>query len=63
MPLAYVALALGSPMGICPARVRKLMVSTNICGKKMAESGYRMQYPLDDALADWLADNDGKELR
>lgn len=63
MPLAYVAMALGSPMGICPARVRKLMVSTNICGKKMAESGYRMQYPLDDALADWLADNDGKELR
>lgn len=62
MPAAYCALILGSPMGICPARVRKLMISTNICGKKMAESGYQIQYPLDAAFADWLKDSGGKEL-
>lgn len=62
MPAAYCALILGSPMGICPARVRKLMISTNICGKKMAESGYQIQYPLDSAFADWLKDSGGKEL-
>lgn len=62
MPVAYVALILGSPMGICPARVRKLMISTNICGKKLAESGYQIQYPLDKAFADWMKDSGGKEL-
>lgn len=62
MPVAYIALILGSPMGICPARVRKLMISTNICGKKLAESGYQIQYPLDKAFADWMKDSGGKEL-
>lgn len=62
MPVAYIALIFGSPMGICPARVRKLMISTNICGKKLAESGYQIQYPLDKAFADWMKDSGGKEL-
>ena len=31
MTAAGIAGALGSPMGICPARVRKLQISTNIC--------------------------------
>lgn len=61
MPAAYIAMLFGSPMGICPARVRKLMISTNICGRKMAQSGYTMRYSLDEALADWMNDsgNDG----
>ena len=44
MPAAAVIGCLGAPMGICPARVRKLMVSTNICGKKLADSGYHFHY-------------------
>lgn len=62
IPASYVAMLLGSPMGICPARVRKLMVSTNICGKKMATSGYVMQYSFDAAVQDWLKDSGGKDL-
>ena len=56
MPAAMVAQCLGSPMGICPARVRKLQVSTNISGRKMAESGYVFRYSLDEAIADWAHD-------
>lgn len=56
MPMAWVAKCLGSPMGICPARVKKLQVSTNICGKKLAASGYTMRYTLDEAIRDWHAD-------
>lgn len=62
MPAAYVAAALGSPLGICPARVRKIMVSTNICGARMAQTGFRMKYSIDDAIADWLADSGGSGL-
>ena len=58
MPLAYIAKALGSPMGICPERVRKLIISTNICGAKMQKSGYKMRYSLDDAIKDWFDDCD-----
>ena len=47
----------GSPMGICPARVKKLQISTNICGKKMASSGYQMKWTFEEALANWYADN------
>ena len=57
MPAAAMLGALGSPMGICPARVRKLMVSTNICGKKMAESGYQFNWSFEGALEDWFEDN------
>lgn len=63
MPAAYVAVLLGSPMGICPARVRKLMISTNICGRKMADSGYKLRYTLDEALADWLRDSGGDGMK
>ena len=62
MPAATVIGALGAPMGICPARVRKLQVSTNICGKKLAESGYRFKWTFEEALADWYADNGGNGL-
>lgn len=57
MPAAVCAQMIGSPMGICPARVRKLQVSTNICGKKLAESGYQFKWTFKEALADWYADN------
>ncbi len=59
---AYVLGMLGAPMGICPERVKKLMISTNICGRKLASSGYKFRYTLDAAISDWLADNDGKWL-
>ena len=57
MPMAACAKIIGSPMGICPARVKKLQISTNICGKKMATSGYQMKYTFEEALADWYNDN------
>lgn len=58
MSAAAVAGCLGAPMGICPVRVRKLMVSTNICGKKLADSGYKFHYTFEEAIADWFKDND-----
>lgn len=57
MPAAVCAQLLGSPMGICPARVKKLQISTNICGKKMKESGYQFKWTFEEALEDWLEDN------
>ncbi len=63
MPAAYAALLVGQPMGICPARVRKLMTSTNICGKKLANSGYTFKYTFDQALKDWQQDSGGDGLK
>ena len=57
MPMAACAKLVGSPMGICPARVKKLQISTNICGKKMASCGYQFKYSFEEALADWYNDN------
>ena len=57
MPMAACAKLVGSPMGICPARVKKLQISTNICGKKMASCGYQFKYTFEEALADWYNDN------
>lgn len=62
MPMAVGAKLLGSPMGICPARVKKLQVSTNICGKKMKESGYKFNYTFEEALKDWYEDNNNQYL-
>jgi len=63
MPVAYIAMILGSPMGICPARVRKLMISTNISGKKLSESGYSFKYTLDSAIKDWMKDSGAEGLK
>ena len=63
MPAAAVIGCLGAPMGICPARVRNLMVSTNICGKKLADSGYHFHYTFEEAIADWFKDNDNQYLK
>lgn len=57
MPMAACAKILGSPMGICPARVKKLQISTNICGSKMKESGYQSKWSFEEALDDWYKDN------
>ena len=52
----------GKKVGIHPARVKKLMVSTNICGKKLAECGYKFHYGFEDTFSDWLKDCDGHGL-
>lgn len=52
----------GKKVGIHPARVKKLMVSTNICGKKLATSGYKFHYTLEESFRDWFEDCDKKEL-
>ena len=63
MPAAVGAKLAGSPMGICPARVKKLQISTNISGKKMKESGYQFKWSFEEALADWYEDNGRQYLQ
>jgi len=57
MPAAAGAKIVGSPMGICPARVKKLQISTNICGKKLAGCGYKFKWTFEEAVVDWYKDN------
>lgn len=52
----------GKAVGIHPARVKKLMISTNICGKKLAESGYKFHYSLEETFADWFEDCNKEQL-
>ncbi|GHV42180.1 UDP-N-acetylglucosamine 4-epimerase [Bacteroidia bacterium] len=60
---ARVASLLGAHrLGIHPDRVKKLMISTNICGTKLANSGYTFKYTLEEAICDWYADNNNKCL-
>jgi len=42
--------------GIHPDRVKKLMISTNINGQKLLDHGYKMEYTLEEAIADWYED-------
>ena len=63
MPAATVIGAMGAPMGICPARVKKLQISSNICGKKLAESGYKFKWSFEEALEDWFNDNNRQYLK
>lgn len=63
MPTAKFAKLLGSPMGICPARVKKLQISTNICGKKLADSEYKFKYSFEEAITDWYNDNNNQYLQ
>ena len=62
MPMARTAMLFDSPMGICPARVKKLQISTNICGEKLKNCGYQFKWSFEEALADWFDDNDMKYL-
>ena len=56
MAVASVAGILGGlGLGICPERVRKLMVSTNISGEKLNRD-YPLKYSLEEAFADWFRD-------
>lgn len=52
----------GKKVGIHPARVRKLMVSTNVSGKKLAATGYKFHYTLEESFRDWFEDCGRKEL-
>jgi len=62
MAVASVAGALGGlGLGICPERVRKLMVSTNISGEKLSRD-YPLRFSLDEAFADWFRDCGQMEL-
>lgn len=63
MPAACCAQLLGSPMGICPARVKKLQISTNICGRKLADSDYKFNYSFEEAIEDWYKDNNHEYLQ
>lgn len=46
----------GKTVGIHPARVKKLMVSTNIDGNKLKNSGYRFHWSLEESFKDWFGD-------
>lgn len=46
----------GKKVGIHPDRVKKLMVSTNVSGKKLMNSGYQFHYTLEEAIKDWYKD-------
>ncbi|MCC8110973.1 MAG: NAD(P)-dependent oxidoreductase [Ruminococcus sp.] len=46
----------GKKVGIHPARVKKLMVSTNINGLKLSKSGYKFHYTLEESFKDWFKD-------
>ena len=46
----------GKKIGIHPARVNKLMISTNICGKKLADCGYKFYYTFEETIRDWYED-------
>ena len=63
MSMARTAMLLGSPMGICPARVKKLQISTNICGEKLKNCGYQFKWSFEEALEDRFEDNDKKGLK
>lgn len=52
----------GKKLGIHPDRVKKLMISTNISGKKLKESDYKFHYTLEESFKDWFIDCDKKGL-
>ncbi len=49
-------------MGLVPDRIIKLVKSTNISSQKLSDSGFKMGYTLEEALADWSKDCGGKTL-
>jgi len=48
--------------GIHPERVEKLMISTNISGKKLKKSPYAVRFFLEEAIRDWYNDCEKKGL-
>jgi len=53
----------GKKLGIHPDRVKKLIISTNVSGEKLAKSGYQFKYSFEEAITDWFIDNDKKYLK
>lgn len=53
----------GKVVGIHPARVQKLMVSTNISGEKLRDCGYSFHYTLEDSFRDWFEDCNREYLK
>lgn len=53
----------GKVVGIHPARVKKLMISTNINGDKLKNSGYKFHYTLSESFTDWFEDCGKKYLK
>jgi len=53
----------GKKLGIHPDRVKKLIISTNISGEKLANSGYNFKYSFEEAINDWYIDNDRRYLK
>ena len=62
MTAATILAPVGAKKGIHPARVKKLMVSTNISGKKLAGTDYKFHYTLEESFADWFKDCDQQGL-
>lgn len=63
--VAYCILALGKLVGkeftgIHPDRVKKVMISTNISGEKLKQSGFQLRYNLKEGIRDWYKDCEGK---
>lgn len=46
--------------GIHPDRVKKVMISTNISGNKLANSDFELKYSLAEGIQDWVNDCNGK---
>lgn len=46
----------GKKVGIHPDRVKKLMISTNISGKKLKGMNYDFHYTLEESFRDWFND-------
>jgi hypothetical protein len=49
-------------MGLVPERIVKLVRSTNISSKKLVDSGFTFEFPLNLALRDWAKDCGGRTL-
>ena len=64
---AYIINAIGkisglSFNGIHPDRVKKLLISTDVVGKKILDDGYEYQYSLESAIQDWYDDCNREKL-
>ncbi len=46
----------GRKIGIHPDRVKKLMISTNICGKKLNETSFKFKWSFEESIKDWYKD-------
>lgn len=53
---------IGIPTDIRPARIDKLIYSTNISGEKLAQSPYALKFSLQEALFDWYKECQQKGL-